>query len=162
MRRVPAGAAGKDRVTPEQRSANMARVRGRDTGIELAVRRALHLRGVRSRLHDAALPGRPDLVFPGRRAVIFVHGCFWHAHGCRLSARPTANAVFWSAKLARNRARDEASRMALLAAGWRVLTVWECALRGRDRLGIERVAEACAVWLRSDAPSVDVPGTDAG
>ena len=149
----------RDRITAERRSANRARIRGRDTGPELLIRRALHARGFRYRLHAADLPGRPDLVFPRWRAAVFVHGCFWHAHGCHMSARPTANAAFWAVKLARNRERDEASRAALLAAGWRLLTVWKCALRGRGRLGVEAFAEACDCWLRSDDRCHDLCGT---
>ena len=113
------------------RAEIMRRVRGRDTGPEIAVRRLLRAAGLTGyRLHRRDLPGRPDVAFIGRRAAIFVHGCFWHGHDCPRGARvPEANAAYWSAKLARNRARDAAALAALAAAGWRVLLVWECALR---------------------------------
>ncbi|WP_298743595.1 very short patch repair endonuclease [uncultured Brevundimonas sp.] len=118
-----------DVFTPEQRSAVMRRVKGRDTGPERAVRRILRAAGIGYRLGGAGLPGRPDLVMKGRRTAVFVHGCFWHGHDCPRGARaPKANAAYWSAKIDRNRARDAAAAAALEAAGWRVLTVWECGL----------------------------------
>ena len=108
----------------------MARVRSRDTTPELIVRRLLTKLGYRYRLHRADLPGKPDIAFIGRRKAIFVHGCFWHGHDCPRGARqPKANADYWRAKIARNRARDVATMKALLAMGWRVSVVWECDLR---------------------------------
>lgn len=112
------------------RAAVMRAVRGRDTGPELAVRRMLHAAGYRFRLQRADLPGKPDVVFPARRAVVFVHGCFWHGHDCKRGARaPRRNADYWSAKIARNMARDAEVAAALGALGWRSHVVWECALR---------------------------------
>ena len=122
-----------DVFTPEQRSAVMRRVRGRDTGPELAVRGILRAAGIGYRLGGAGLPGRPDLVMKGRRVAVFVHGCFWHGHDCpRGSRKPKANAAYWTAKIERNRARAAAARAALEAAGWRVVTVWECAMKAPD------------------------------
>lgn len=119
-----------DVFTPGQRSAVMRRVKGRDTAPELAVRRILRAAGIGYRLGGAGLPGRPDLVMKGRRVAVFVHGCFWHGHDCARGARqPRANADYWSAKIGRNRARDARSAEALAAAGWRVVTVWECELK---------------------------------
>lgn len=110
----------------------MRAVRSRDTRPEMIVRRMLHGMGYRYRLHRADLPGRPDIVFPGRRRVVFVHGCFWHGHGCARGARtPRANRDYWVAKIARNVARDAGTRAALEAAGWGVAVVWECELRDR-------------------------------
>lgn len=123
------------------RSRTMRAVRGRDTGPELAVRRLLHGLGYRYRLHRAGLPGTPDLVFPGRRAVVFVHGCFWHGHDCPRGARqPKRNAAYWIAKVARNRARDAAVADALAAQGWRSHIVWECALKDRAALADDLAA----------------------
>ncbi len=119
-----------DVLTPEQRRFNMSRIRGRDTGPEMIVRRALHAAGLRFRLHDRKLPGRPDLVFPRFRTVIFVHGCFWHAHGCRFSKLPQTRRVFWRDKIEGNTKRDREALTALLKQRWRVLIVWECVLRG--------------------------------
>jgi DNA mismatch endonuclease (patch repair protein) len=123
-----------DVLTPEQRQRNMSVIRGRDTAPELLVRRGLHARGLRFRLHDRQLPGRPDLVLARYRTVVFVHGCFWHAHGCRLSKMPTTRQEFWRKKLEENVARDHKSITILQARGWRVLVIWECALRGPLRL----------------------------
>jgi DNA mismatch endonuclease (patch repair protein) len=109
----------------------MARVRSRDTAPELAVRRALWAAGFRHRLGGMGLPGRPDLVWPGRRIALFVHGCFWHGHDCRRGARvPRANHAYWVGKIAANRARDAAALDALAAAGWTTVVAWECDLAG--------------------------------
>jgi DNA mismatch endonuclease (patch repair protein) len=109
------------------RSALMGRIRGVDTGPEMAVRRAAHRLGYRFRLHCRSLPGRPDIVFPSRRAAIFVHGCFWHRHeGCRKASTPKTRVEFWEAKFARNVERDAEVQQRLRAAGWRVLVIWEC------------------------------------
>lgn len=119
-----------DRISPEARSRNMSRIRGKDTAPEMIVRRLLHRLGYRFRLHAAALPGRPDIVFPGRSCALFVHGCFWHRHtGCRYARMPTTRTGFWSDKFEANVKRDTAAVEALEHSGWRVLTVWECETR---------------------------------
>ena len=108
----------------------MRQVRGKDTSPELKVRRLLTGIGLRYRLHRADLPGKPDIVMPGRRLAIFVHGCFWHGHDCARGARvPQSNRPYWEAKIGRNRARDGLNRAALETLGWRVLTLWECDLK---------------------------------
>jgi DNA mismatch endonuclease (patch repair protein) len=118
------------RETPEQRSRIMRAVKGADTTPELVVRRLVHAMGYRYRLHRADLPGKPDLVFPRLRKVIFVHGCFWHGHDCARGARmPKANADYWRAKIGRNRIRDAAHLSALEADHWRVAVIWECELK---------------------------------
>jgi DNA mismatch endonuclease, patch repair protein len=118
-----------DVVSPEVRSRMMSGIRGKDTAPELTLRRALFAAGFRFRLHVRKMPGRPDIVLPRYRAVVFVHGCFWHQHtGCRYATTPGSNAAFWQRKFAENRARDEKAVAALIATGWRVLTVWECEL----------------------------------
>ncbi|GAA4044536.1 very short patch repair endonuclease [Arthrobacter methylotrophus] len=129
----------RDLLTPEQRSRNMSKIRGKNTKPELLVRRLLHAKGYRYRLHGVTaggkLPGSPDLVFAGRHKVIFVNGCFWHFHDCKAGQHaPTANADFWEAKRTRTRERDAAQRDLLRASGWEVLTVWECELRDRSAL----------------------------
>ncbi|WP_288759745.1 very short patch repair endonuclease [uncultured Brevundimonas sp.] len=122
-----------DVFSPEKRSAVMRRVKGRDTGPERAVRRMLRAAGIGYRLGGQGLPGRPDVVMKGRRTALFVHGCFWHGHDCPRGARkPKANADYWLAKIARNRARDDRAAAELEAAGWRVLIVWECEMRAPD------------------------------
>jgi DNA mismatch endonuclease (patch repair protein) len=121
-----------DTLTPRERSARMALVRSKDTKPELLVRRITHRAGYRFRLHRADLPGRPDLVFPAREKVIFVHGCFWHGHDCPRGNRlPKGNRPYWTTKLKHNRDRDLTQRAALAAAGWDVLVVWECETRDR-------------------------------
>ena len=137
-----------DVFTPEQRSAVMRRVKGRDTTPELKVRRALRAAGIGYRLGGGGLPGRPDLVMKGRRVALFVHGCFWHGHDCARGARqPKANAAYWTGKIGRNRARDAVNAAALTAAGWRVVTVWECDLKApgwAERLTAEVRGQATA------------------
>lgn len=117
-----------DRLTREQRSRAMARVRGKHTVPELVVRRALHAAGLRFRLHRRDLPGSPDLVLPKHRVVVLVHGCFWHGHDCRRGKRPQSNVEFWAPKLERNMERDQLAQSKLEELGWHVVVVWECAL----------------------------------
>jgi DNA mismatch endonuclease (patch repair protein) len=124
-----------DVFTPAQRSAVMRRVKDRDTAPELKVRRLLWRMRARYRLHRKDLPGTPDIVLPGRKLAVFVHGCFWHGHDCARGSRvPKANRDYWLAKVARNRARDIDSRAKLEAMGWRVLAVWECGLKDEEGL----------------------------
>lgn len=124
-----------DQLTPEQRSERMGHVRSKDTGIELQVRRLVHSLGFRYRLHRRDLPGHPDLVFPGRKKVIFVHGCFWHGHEkCRQYRMPKSRLDFWIPKLEGNKVRDERNQQMLRDMGWQVLVVWECELRDHDAL----------------------------
>lgn len=115
-----------DIVTPEVRSRMMRGIRGKDTGPERSVRSAAHRLGLRFRLHVRELPGRPDLVFPRHKTVIFVHGCFWHRHDCGLAATPETRAEFWQKKFAANVSRDARKREDLERAGWRVVEIWEC------------------------------------
>jgi DNA mismatch endonuclease (patch repair protein) len=124
-----------DVFDPAKRSAVMRRVKGRDTTPEMTVRRTLTRLGARYRLHRKDLPGSPDVVLAGRRLALFVHGCFWHGHDCARGARtPKQNRDYWVAKVARNRARDDANRTALEAAGWRVEALWECELKDAQKL----------------------------
>lgn len=142
-----------DVLTPEQRRLNMSRVRGKDTKPEMVVRRGLHALGLRFRLHDRTLPGQPDLVFRKHHTVVFVHGCFWHAHGCALSKLPTTRRDFWRTKLDANVERDHRALDALQTAGWRVLVIWECALRGPLRLSHTEVHESAAAWITEGGSS---------
>lgn len=137
-----------DVLTDDQRSRCMSRIRGGDTRPELMIRRGLFARGWRYRLHDARLPGRPDLVFPARRAVIFVHGCFWHMHDWPLFRMPATRRAFWEEKLTGNRARDARDLAALSTLGWRALVIWECTLKGPRRQPVGRVLDLCEGWLR--------------
>lgn len=130
----------------------MSGIRPKDTKPEMFIRRGLHAMGYRYRLHDRRLPGRPDLVFPGRRAVIFIHGCFWHGHDCSLFRWPGTRPDFWRAKISGNINRDARVRSELLTLGWRVLDIWECMLRGRERQDPEAVLAACAAFLDGAQP----------
>ncbi|WP_181299123.1 very short patch repair endonuclease [Pseudomonas sp. Q2-TVG4-2] len=124
-----------DTISADERSRIMSLVKGKNTRPEMLVRRLVHGAGFRYRLHDAKLPGKPDLVFSRKRKVIFVHGCFWHRHGgCALARTPKSNKEFWLAKLDGNKARDEVNLRKLHDAGWETLVVWECELRKLDAL----------------------------
>jgi DNA mismatch endonuclease (patch repair protein) len=121
--------------SPDVRRRTMQAVKSKDTAPELTVRRLAHGMGYRFRLHRKDLPGKPDLVFPGRHRVIFVHGCFWHGHDCIRGARvPKGNRDYWVKKIARNRARDQKNLEELTAAGWTSLVVWECNMRNEKKL----------------------------
>lgn len=134
-----------DVFSKKKRAEIMRAVKGRDTGPELKLRKALHARGFRYRLNDRRLPGSPDLVFPKHRAVLFVHGCFWHGHDCARGRRkPKTNAAYWRAKIARNVERDQEAVAALRRMGWRIKISWECDLQDAGR-----EANKIAGWLLS-------------
>lgn len=131
-----------DRLNAAERSANMARIRGKDTGPEMQVRRIAHSMGLRFRLHRKDLPGRPDLVFPKHRLAVFVHGCFWYRHpGCGWASTPSTRPEFWRAKFDANVERDLRQQAALTEQGWKVLVLWECGLKD-DRPVRAALAEA--------------------
>ena len=123
-----------DTRSSEQRRRIMQAVRAKDTGPELTVRRLLHRLGYRYRLHRTDLPGTPDLVFPSRRKAVFVHGCFWHGHDCRLGRRPKSRRGYWLPKLRRNSERDREVQAELERLGWRCFTVWQCELSDIEKL----------------------------
>lgn len=147
-----------DIVPPETRSRMMAGIRGRDTKPELTLRRGLHALGFRYRLHVKDMPGKPDLVFPARRAVLFAHGCFWHGHDCELFRWPKTRAEWWRNKIATTRSVDGKAVEALVSDGWRVGVVWECAIKGKSRRPLEAVIASCASWLRSEEPRFEISG----
>lgn len=129
-----------DRLSVNRRSWLMSRVRGENTTPELTVRKYLHALGFRYRLHDRNLPGKPDIVLPKYRTVVFVHGCFWHRHrGCRYASMPKSNVKFWKGKFELNVARDKRNAAALRKAGWRCLTIWGCEAKLNENL--DRLAE---------------------
>ncbi len=123
-----------DNRTPEGRSALMSRIGPKNTAPEMIVRRLLHKLGYRFRLHPRYLPGKPDVVLPGRKAAIFVHGCYWHGHACSKGRLPKSNVDYWQSKIEQNRLRDQRKSAQLEALGWAVLTVWQCELKDIDRL----------------------------
>lgn len=137
-----------DTVDPEKRSSIMRAVRGKDTAPELRVRKWLHRRGFRFRLHDEKLPGRPDIVLPRRKVAIFVHGCFWHRHeGCRKAAMPKSRREYWAEKFAANVERDALRTEELNAMCWRVAVIWECALS--DEATFEKWMNELAAWMEN-------------
>ena len=140
-----------DTLSPEARSALMSRIRAKDTKPEVYVRRLVHSMGYRYRLHRRDLPGTPDMVFPSRRKIIFMHGCFWHLHDdpkCKLARMPNSNQAFWKPKLERNRERDKANRAKLETLGWEVLVIWECQVRNKDP---EPLRQQVRVFLESQS-----------
>lgn len=145
-----------DIVTAEKRSQMMAGIRGKNTKPEIILRRRLHRLGYRYRIHVGSLPGSPDLVLPKWNAVIFIHGCFWHGHDCSLFKLPQTRREFWEEKIGKNRARDSKVLGQLTDEGWRVLTVWECAIRGLHQLGPDEVVAAIGVWLKGGADSGEI------
>ncbi|MEH6585214.1 MAG: very short patch repair endonuclease [Halioglobus sp.] len=155
-----------DNVDSQTRSRMMSGIKGRNTKPELILRSGLQRLGFRHRLGETyfrqgrLLPGRPDLVFPKYRAVIQVNGCFWHRHDCHLFKWPETRAGFWRKKLSDNAARDARNQIDLESDGWRVLTVWECALKGRSRRGLSEVINTAANWLQFDSLSSEISGVD--
>ena len=142
----------------ETRSRMMAGIRSKDTQPEMIVRRGLHSRGFRYRLHPKNTPGRPDMVLTRHRAVIMIHGCFWHMHQCAEFRWPKSRKSFWKAKLERNHARDEEVRKLLRNGGWRVLTIWECALRKTVPGRMEKLFLRIEKWLRGTGKSKTIAG----
>ncbi|WP_080423449.1 very short patch repair endonuclease [Burkholderia ubonensis] len=147
-----------DTVDAVTRSRMMSGIRARNTRPEVMVRSLLHRKGYRFRLHVGELPGKPDIVLPRYHAVILVHGCFWHGHDCALFKWPKTRIEFWSKKIEKNRQNDEKVQVALRAMGWRVAVVWECALKGREKLESDTVADRLATWLQHEEQRLEVRG----
>jgi len=138
----------------------MAAIRGKNTKPEMLIRKALHREGFRFRLHRRDLPGKPDLVFPGRKAALFINGCFWHGHDCSLFRWPSTRIEFWREKINATIERDRRNTALLQGMGWRVGTVWECALKGINAPGTDETVSRLSYWLRSESFSIDLRGSD--
>jgi DNA mismatch endonuclease, patch repair protein len=148
-----------DTVSPEKRSDMMSGIRGKDTKPEIVVRRLLHRLGYRFRLHCKDLPGRPDIVLPKWRTVIFVNGCYWHGHkDCHLFRLPKTRTEFWSKKIEGNQARDQRNYIVLEAAGWKVLVIWECAVSKKKSLTTKQLEIALTAALKSSKSLIDIRG----
>ena len=147
-----------DVVSREVRSKMMSGIKGKNTKPEIAIRKALFSLGFRYRLHRKDLPGKPDLVLPKHNAVIFINGCFWHAHGCHLFKWPSTRREFWREKIGGNKERDRRNLTAIAEAGWRIMVVWECALKGKERLDFGHVMEDLATWIESDSRIGEIRG----
>jgi len=149
-----------DVVSKEIRSKNMAAVRSKNTKPELLIRKGLHRRGFRFRLHERKLPGKPDLVLPKYNAVIFINGCFWHRHDCYLFKWLSTRKEFWHAKIKGNKARDIEAVKQLKSMGWRVLTVWECSMKGRTRLQEGDLFSRVSDWIIGEVTEQEVRGEE--
>lgn len=147
-----------DVVSTEKRSQMMSGIRSKDTKPEIQIRKGLHARGYRYRLHESNLPGKPDLTLKKHNAVIFVHGCFWHVHECHLFKWPKTRENWWREKLSGNVKKDKENISRLHDSGWRVLIVWECALKGKTRLPIDNVLDEISGWLDSNGESKEIQG----
>lgn len=148
-----------DIVNQETRSQMMSRIRGKDTKPEMLIRSGLFRRGFRYRLHCSQLPGRPDLVLKKYRAVILVHGCFWHGHHCQLFKWPKTRPEFWKEKIGRTMVRDRNQMEMLQSAGWRCLVIWECSLKGRFRWSLEDLLDRVECWLSGSSQYLEISGT---
>ena len=147
-----------DVVSGTVRSRMMAGIKGSNTQAEMMIRKGLHRLGFRYQLHRKDLPGRPDMVFPRHRAVIFVNGCFWHAHSCHLFKWPSTRKDFWREKINSNRVRDKKNIAKCTEAGWKVLVVWECALKGKTKRKPEEVLHTIKNWLFYDSLNAEIEG----
>ena len=147
-----------DVVSSEVRSRMMSGIRGRNTKPELTIRKRLHKHGFRYRLHDGKLPGKPDVVLPRYRAVIMVHGCFWHGHDCHLFKWPSTNEMFWREKITRNKFVDERAAKMLLENNWRILKIWECAMKGRQRWPLDSLMDEIIRWLKTGNKTYELAG----
>ena len=145
-----------DIVPPEIRSQMMSGIHGKDTKTEVLIRKALHRKGFRYRQNVKSLPGKPDLVFPKYRAIIQINGCFWHGHGCYLFKWPSTHSEFWYKKISGNQDRDAKNLIALEKLGWRVLTIWECALKGKLKIPFEILIEQVCTWLIKDQGNSEI------
>lgn len=151
-----------DIVSPQKRSEMMSGIKGKNTKPELFIRKALHALGFRYRLHVKGMPGKPDLVFSKYKAIILVQGCFWHGHDCHLFKWPKSRPDFWREKILKNKQNDEQAILALREDNWRVLQLWECALKGKERLPKEDVIEAVTNWLVSGEIYLEIRGKTDG
>ena len=147
-----------DTVSVAKRSDVMSRVGSKDTKPELLIRKGLHAKGFRYRLHVKDLPGKPDMVFPRYKSVIEINGCFWHGHSCPMCRIPSSNTEYWNRKIAKNLERDISNRQYLVDAGWRVLTIWECALSGKGKLELNQVIALASEWLLSTKSVCEIVG----
>jgi DNA mismatch endonuclease (patch repair protein) len=145
-----------DIVSPEKRSQMMAGIKGKNTKPELLIRKALHNAGFRYRIHDKKLPGKPDLVFSKYKAILFIHGCFWHGHSCHLFKWPNSRVEFWKEKITRNQEVDRLNMQKLIDSGWRVGVIWECSIRGKAGKNIATTINTCAKWLVSEEKLLEI------
>jgi DNA mismatch endonuclease, patch repair protein len=147
-----------DIVPKAVRSRMMSNIKGINTKPEILIRKELFARGYRFRLHGLSLPGKPDLVFPKFRAVVFVHGCFWHRHHCHLFKWPSTRPEFWREKISGNADRDKSQASELFRLGWRILVIWECALKGKEKIPLDELVFTIDEFLRGDHELLEITG----
>lgn len=148
-----------DNLSRENRSKIMASIKAKDTMPEMVIRKALHKRGFRYRLHDKGLPGKPDIVLPRYKAIVEINGCFWHGHNCYLFKLPSTRQNFWRSKISRNRERESINHKLLESAGWRVLVIWECAITGKSRIPLDDLVAEISDWILQGKGSEQIPAS---
>lgn len=151
-----------DIVDQLKRKEMMAGIRNKNTQPEMVIRKGLFAKGYRYRLHKKGLVGKPDMILPKYRAAIFINGCFWHCHDCHLFKWPQTRKEFWENKILSNKARDEVNKISLMQSGWRILIVWECALKGKTKLDLVRLIDEIESWIVSNSDYVTICGPNKG
>lgn len=151
-----------DVVSCEKRSSMMANIKSKNTQLEIKIRKALYAKGFRYRINDKKLYGKPDLVLPKYKAVIFMHGCFWHKHDCHLFKWPQSREQFWKEKITKNVKKDCETLNILQSKGWRVLIVWECSIKGRTRIPFDTVINSIEDWIKSESTFSIIEGSKNG
>lgn len=149
-----------DVFSKKKRSIVMAGIRSKNTRAEIYIRKSLHALGYRYKVHDKGLPGRPDIVLPKYKAVIQVNGCFWHKHTCSLFKWPSSNKDFWRTKILNNKRRDVANKKKILSSGWRLLVIWECSLKRKNKIHQQKVIEIAEQWLESNSFFKEIGGPE--
>ena len=147
-----------DVVDKATRSRMMSGIKGKDTQPELRIRKELHKLGFRYKLHQKGMPGKPDLVFPKYKAILFINGCFWHGHDCHLFKYPATQKEFWREKINKTKETDARNISLLMKDGWRVLNIWECSLKGSEKIGLEEVIYRTTTWLVSKCIFLEIRG----
>lgn len=147
-----------DIVSREKRSSMMSGIRSKDTKPEMIIRKALYARGYRYRLHSSKVQGKPDIIMRKYNAVIFIHGCFWHGHDCKLFRLPKTRTAFWENKIGTNQKRDREVISTLQKEGWRIAVIWECAMRGKGKMDFENMMDILTEWIESDSKKLELRG----
>ena len=147
-----------DIVSQEKRSSMMSSIHSKNTKPEMRIRKALYSRGYRYRLHSSTILGKPDIVMRKYNAVIFIHGCFWHGHDCKLFRLPKTRTEFWENKITANRERDSKVMSILQKDGWRIAVIWECAMRGKGKMDFEDIMDSLTDWIESDSKTLILRG----
>ncbi len=146
-----------DIVSTKKRSQMMAGIKGKNTKPELLIRKALHKKGFRYKLHDKSISGKPDIIFPKYKSLIFINGCFWHGHDCHLFKWPSSRPEFWKEKITKNKERDR-KNYKILSSKWRVLVIWECSLKGKHKIIFDELIRDVILWLQSEQNNKEITG----